>query len=165
MFGTKKSRSPERQISAVRPMEMVGMDLMEHKVKYALITVDYFSGFITYDPLENATTIAVLKALNHNIRKLGIPESILSDNGPCFKSENCHQFCNELSIRHVTSSPYHHQSNGAAKRAIATIKAILKKAQRDTDITKAIVAYLDTPVNDALPSPAELFYNKGINTL
>ena len=164
MYGNKQARTPERQISASRPMETIGMDLMEFGGKHALVTIDYFSGFLTFDPLENATTGAVIKVLNNNIRKLGLPEQIISDNGPCFKSENFRQFCCNLNIGHVTSSPHYHQSNGRAERAIATVKSILKKTKTDTDITKAIIAYLDTPINDKLPSPAELFYNKRINT-
>ena len=32
------------------------------------------------------------------------------------------------------------------------------------DITKALTTYLDTPISDTLPSPAELFFNRRINT-
>ena len=50
------------------------------------------------------------------------------------------------------------------ERAIATVEQILKKSASDTDITKALITYLDTPISDALPSPAELFYSRPINT-
>lgn len=83
--------------------------------------------------------------------------------GPCFKSDNFRRFCDQLDIGHVTSSPYHHQSNGCAERAIAIVEQILKKSTNGTDITKALTTYLDTPVSDTLPSPAELFYSRGIN--
>ena len=65
---------------------------------------------------------------------------------------------------HVTSSPCYHQSNGRAERAVATIEQILKKSASDIDITKTLTTYLDTPVTDTLPSPAELFQNRRINT-
>ena len=67
-------------------------------------------------------------------------------------------FVYQLDIGLVTSSPYYHQSNGRAERAIATIEQILKKSASDIDITKALTTYLDT-----LPSPAELFHNRRIN--
>ena len=50
------------------------------------------------------------------------------------------------------------------ERAIATVEQILKKSTSDTDITKALITYLDTPISDTLPSPAELFYSRPINT-
>ena len=143
------TRSPDlqREISATRPMEILGMDLVDFRGKHALGTVDYFSGFLTYDTLESETTDTVTKLL-----------------GSCFRSNNFRRFCDQLDIGHVTSSPYYHQSNGRAERAVATIEQILKKSASDIDIAKALTTYLDTPVSDTLPSPAELFQHRRINT-
>ena len=149
--GNKKPRPPERQISATRPLELLGVDVVQFQRQRALVTVDYYSGFLTYDTLSRETTEAVTKALNNIFRKFGLPERIISDNGPCFKSEKFRCFCDQLDVGHVTSSPYHHQSNGRAERAIATVEQILKKSTSDTDITKALIAYLDTPVSGTLP--------------
>jgi transposase InsO family protein len=101
-YGNKKSITPERQIAATRPMEILGMDLVELKGRYALITVDYFSGYLTYDALNAQTSEAVIKVLNNNFRKFGLPEKILSDNGPCFRSDSFRRFCDQLDISHVT---------------------------------------------------------------
>ena len=157
--GNKKPRPPERQIPATRPMEILCIDLVDFRGKHALVTVDYFSGFLTYDTLESETTETVTKVLNNIFRKFGLAEKIISDNGPCLRSNNFRRFCDQLDVGHVTSSPYYHQSNGRAERAIATIEQILKKSASDIDITKALKTYLDT-----LPSPAELFRNRRINT-
>ena len=163
-YGNKKPRPPERQISATRPLELLGVDVVQFQRQRALVTVDYYSGFLTYDTLSSETTEAVTKALNNIFRKFGLPERIISDNGPCFKSEKFRCFCDQLDIGHVTSSPYHHQSNGRVERAIATVEQILRKSASDTDITKALITYLDTPISGTLPSPAELFYSRPINT-
>ena len=140
-------------------MEILCINLVDFRGKHALVTVDYFSGFLTYDTLESETTETVTKVLNNIFRKFGLPEKIISDNGPCFRSNNFRRFCDQLDIGHVTSSPYYHQSNGRAERAVATIEQILKKSASDIDITKALTTYLDT-----LPSRAELFHNRRINT-
>ena len=137
---------------------------MEIRGKHALVTVDYFSGFLTYDTLKSETTETVTQVLNNIFRKFGLPEKIIYDNGPCFRSNDFRRFCDQLDIGHVTSSPYYHQSNGRAERAVATIEQILKKSASDIDITKALTTYLDTPVSDTLPSPAELFHNRRINS-
>ena len=163
-YGNKKPRPSGRQITATRPMEILGMDLVDFRGQHALVTVDYFSGFLTYDILDGETTDAVTKVLNNIFRKFGLPEKIISDNGPCFKSNSFRCFCEQLDIGHVTSSPHYHQSNGRAERAVATVEQILKKSTSDIDITKAITTYLDTPVSDTLPSLAELFHNRRINT-
>ena len=63
-------------------------------------------------------------------------------------------FCDQLDIGHVTSSPYHPQSIGGTERAIATVEQNLKKSASDTDIPKALITYLDTPISGSLLSPA-----------
>ena len=61
--GNKKSRIPERQIAAIHPMEIVSMDLVEHQGIHELVTVDYFSGFLTFDILNAQTSDAMIKVL------------------------------------------------------------------------------------------------------
>ncbi len=142
------------------------MDLAEIKGRHALVTVDYFSGLLTYDALNAETSDAVMKVQQQlQNRKFGLPEKILSDNGPCFRfSDSSRRFCEQLDISHVTSSPYHHQSNGRAEIAVETVERILKKYTSEVDITKALTTYFDTPVNGTLSSLAELFLNRRINT-
>ena len=152
--GNKKPRPLERQFSATRPMEILGMDLVVFRGKHALVTVDYFSGFLTYEPLESETTETATRVLNNIFRKFGLPEKIISDNGPCFRSNNFRRFCDQFDIGHVTSSPCYHQSNGRAERAVATIEQILKKSASDIYITKALTTCLDTRLSMAMtPAP------------
>ena len=61
----KKPRPPERQISATHPMEILGMDLVNFRGQHALIKVDYYSGFLTYDTLVDKTIDAVTAALKY----------------------------------------------------------------------------------------------------
>ena len=164
IFGSKKAKSPQHQITAVRPMEVIGMDIMDFQGSHSLVIVDYFSGAIFFDHLNREKTDAALKILNSTFRKFGFTETIISNNGPCFRSEKFSDFCHQLDIRHVTSSPHYHQSNGRSERAIATIKQIMRKSESEVNITKGITAYLDTPISHSLPSSAELFLNQRINT-
>ena len=48
----------------------------------------------------------------------GLPRTIVSDNGPTFTSDKFHQFFQANGIKHITSSPYHPQTNGQAERAL-----------------------------------------------
>ena len=164
IHGKKKPRVPERQVSASRPMEIIGIDLMEFKGKTALVSVDYYSGCLTFDFIQAGTSEEVVKVLDNNFRKLGLAERVISDNGPCFKSEKFKTFCTALEIKHTTSSPHYHEANGRAERSIQTIKQILRKCSNEVETTMAVLAYLDTPVSSDLPSPAELFFNRRINT-
>ena len=70
---SQKPRPPERQISATRPLELLGVDVVQFQCQRALVTVDYYSGFLTYDTLSSETTEAVTKALNNIFRTFGLP--------------------------------------------------------------------------------------------
>ena len=133
IHGKKKPRVPERQMSASRPMEIIGIDLMEFKGKTALVSVDYYSGYLTFDFMQAGTSEEVVKVLDNNFRKLGLAERVISDNGPCFKSEKFKTFCTTLEIKHTTSSLHYHEANGRAERSIQTIKQILRKCSKEVE--------------------------------
>ena len=46
--------------------------------------------------------------------------TLISDNGPPFNSDDLKAFSAEWDFHHLTSSPYHPQSNGRAENAVET---------------------------------------------
>ena len=48
-------------------------------------------------------------------------------NGPQYSASTFTQFAKEYGISQITSSPRYPQSNGAAERAVKTVKALLEK--------------------------------------
>ena len=164
IHGNKKSKVPQRQISASRPMEILGADIMDFKGRPVLVQIDYYSGYILVDPLSSQTSSAVAARINDNARRFGLPDRIITDNGPCFRSEKFESFCNELGTHHDTTSPHYHQSNGRVERAIQTVRKIFSKTENDVQVTHALNAYHDTPIAADLPSPAELFLLRRITT-
>ena len=59
--------------------------------------------------------------------QFGIPRSIVSDNGPQFDSRVYWDFCQELKIKNLYSTPWYPQSNGQAEAAKKTLLTTLKK--------------------------------------
>ena len=57
----------------------------------------------------------------------GIPRSIVSDNGPQFDSQVYRNFCQELKIKYLYSTPRYLQSNGLAEASNKTLITALKK--------------------------------------
>ena len=49
-------------------MEIIGIDLMEFKGKTALASVDYYSGYLTFDFIQAGTSEEVVKVLDNNFR-------------------------------------------------------------------------------------------------
>ena len=56
----------------------------------------------------------------------GLPEHLVTDNGPQFISEEFAHFVKENIIKHTRSMPYHPASNGLAERFIELLKTALK---------------------------------------
>ena len=45
----------------------------------------------------------------------GWPETLISDNGPCYASEVFTNLMKEYNVNHITSSPHYPKSNGLAE--------------------------------------------------
>ncbi|CAC5387126.1 unnamed protein product [Mytilus coruscus] len=58
---------------------------------------------------------------------VGIPKTILTDQGSNFTSELLKQLHNFLKVRGITTSPYHPEANGKIERFNGTLKSMLKK--------------------------------------
>lgn len=111
-------------------LEQIVMDVahMEEKAgkKYILIIVDRFSKLTSLTPLAKQDEKTIWKALLQNwIYKVGKPRSILSDHGKNFESIYLSNNLKELGIQQEFSSPYQHQSNGLAERAIRTMRDLI----------------------------------------
>ena len=90
-----------------RPWEKIGTDLFELKGKSYLLLVDYFSRYIEVVKLTCTTTKSVVAAMKPLFARHGIPDVIISDNGPQYSSQEFKQFAEDYEFSHVTSSPYH----------------------------------------------------------
>ena len=88
-------------------------------------------------------------------------EKVISDNRPQFSSQEFSQFSDQYCFEHATSSPHFPQSNGKTKRAVHTVKMLLKKAD---DPYMALLAYHNTPLHMGY-SIAQLLMSRRLHTL
>ena len=92
-----------------------------------LLVVDAYSKWVEIVKTSSTTSVATITILRSLFARLGMPETLVSDNGSQFTSAEFRQFCLENGIDHVTTSPYHPQSNGQAERYVDTFKRAIKK--------------------------------------
>ena len=129
------------------PWQRVGMDLFEWKGHQYLLVVDYFSRWIEIAHLMQTTSSAVVEHVKAIFAHQGIPEVVVSDNGPQCSSRVFVNFSENYGFTHLTSSPLHPQGNGEAERAVQTVKKLLKKAD---DPYVALLNYRATPLQHGL---------------
>ena len=79
----------------------------ENGHQYILTLVDYATRYPEAITLKRIDTPIVAEALVDIFSRLGIPEEILSDLGTQFVSDCMEEVNRLLSIRHLTTTPYH----------------------------------------------------------
>ena len=104
------------------------MNLFQWKGHQYLLVVDYFFRCIEIAHLTQNTSSAVIEHVKAIFARQGIPEVVISDNGPQFNSRDFVKFSETYGFTHLTSSPLHPQGNGEAERAVQTVKKLLKTA-------------------------------------
>ena len=148
-----------------RAWQKVASDLFLWNNRNFLVTVDYFSRWFEIDELTSTTASMVIKKLSTHFARYGIPETVISDNGPQFSADEFTDFARTWDFRHTTSSPGYPQSNGLAERTVQTVKRLLTKAQEDrTSPLLGILEYRNTPV-DGLKSPAQLMMTRQLRSI
>nr|GFA24788.1 reverse transcriptase domain-containing protein [Tanacetum cinerariifolium] len=88
------------------------------KVKFLIVTMDYFTKWIEAKTVATITGGQVKKFVWNNIVcRFGIPGEIISDNGKQFADNPFKDWCDKLNITQRFASVKHPQSNGLVERA------------------------------------------------
>ena len=106
-----------------RPWERLAADLFELAGKVYLIVVDYYSRWFEIRRLNDQSSSRVISVLKELFSTHGIPDIIVSYNGPQFSSDAFRLFTTEYDFIHVTSSPKYSRANGEFERAVRMVKA------------------------------------------
>ena len=150
-----------------RPWEKIGIDIFTIKGRNYLITVDYYSQFFEVDFLkDDLTSTNIISKLKAHIARYGIPEKIISDNGPQLVSKEFQHFCSTYTIQHETISPGNSKSNGQSEAAVKIAKNLMKKCNLNSeDPYIALLNYRNTPQEGIDYSPAQRLMGRRTKTL
>ena len=88
-----------------RPWSKVGADLCDHQGRTLLVVSDYYSNYIEVEKVSNVTTSGVTKALKALYARYGVPDTLVTDNGPQFASAEFAMFAKTWGFEHITSTP------------------------------------------------------------
>lgn len=135
--------------------------LMYNKDTY-LIVLDYYSRYIEIVKLTKLNAAEVIVHCKSIFARHGIPEEVVSDNGPQFSAELFLKFAREYRFHHTTSSPYHPRRNGEAERAVGTIKSLLKKT-KSGDPYLTLLSYKSTQSANGY-SPSQLLMGRTLRS-
>ena len=158
---TKETLEPHEV--PTRPWQVVGTDLFTWNGDEYLLMCDYYSKFpiVKKIPSGQSTGQTVVRLTKCVMSEQGVPELVISDNGPQYDCQSYKQFSKEWGFQHITSSPRYPQSNGFIERQVQTVKNTLDKAVKSgQDPHMSMLCLRSTPIDSQLPSPAELLYQR-----
>ena len=108
----------------------------------------------------------MVQYLRRHFATHGIPDTVISDNGPQFVSEEFKKFSMEWMFNHVTTSPYRSQSNCMVESSVKIAKNILRTSMTaNEDPWLAILAFRNTPTEGMATSPAQRLMSRRTKTL
>lgn len=115
-----------------------------------LVVVDAFSNWPEVFKMTSTTTAKTIDRLEEAFSRHGLVDTIVSDNGPQFVSDEFKKYCAANGIAHIKTAPYHPQSNGRAERFVELLKTGLKKLSGEgknveQDLRKFLLCYRFTP--------------------
>jgi hypothetical protein len=157
------------------PFDRVAVDLIgpldpvtDRKNRYILTLVDYATRYPEAVPLANIDTETVAEALVGIFSRVGVPREILTDMGTQFTSDLMKAIGRLLSLKQLTTTPYHPMCNGLVERFNGTLKSMLKKMcyerPKDWDryVMPLLFAYREVPQESLGFSPFELLYGRTV---
>ncbi|XP_022155124.1 uncharacterized protein K02A2.6-like [Momordica charantia] len=147
-------------------IDLIGpLPLGKGQTKFAVVAVDYFTKWAEAKALATITEKKVTDFIWKNIiYRFRIPYTIINDNGKQFDTAAFREFCKELGIKHICSSPAHPQANGQVEAVNKIIKRTLKtrleklKGLWAEELPNALWAYRTTPCTLTGETPFSLSF-------
>ena len=134
-----------------------------------LIVVDAHSKWPEVIPMTTTNAARTIEELRKLFATHGLPEQLVSDNGPQFTADEFRTFMRSNGIKHIRSAPYHPATNGIAERFVQTFKQALRVALTEKQtisrkLTNFLLAYRTTPHALTGESPAVLLMGRNLRT-
>ncbi len=165
--GNSKTEPHVKWPTCSRIFERIHIDFAIKNGNNFLLIIDAFSKWADIKYMPSTTSSATIQELRTIFANFGIPEKIVSDNGPQFISDEFETFCIKNGINHVKTPPYHAKSNGAAERLVQILKQALLKISLENknvpiqhELDNILFAYRNTPQTVTNKTPSELFLNR-----
>jgi hypothetical protein len=135
--------------------------------QFILAITDYFTKWVEAVPMKSVASKDVIQFVKeHVIHRFGIPQTITTDGGSVFISEEFKKFAADMGIKLIRSSPYYAQANGQAE---ASNQSLIKLIKRKIDeyprrwhevLSEALWAYRISCHGATKTSPYHLVYGQ-----
>jgi hypothetical protein len=119
-----------------RPWNQLGIDIkgpiLDEKLRkmYIVVVVDYYTKIVQVKTMSNVSSKDIISFIDTLFSLLGLPNTLVSDNGPQFISSEFEQYLKSKGIVHRRSAVYNPQANGCVERVNRNINKVVENCQR-----------------------------------
>ena len=143
------------------PWTKLATDLFHFEGHSYLLLIDYTSQFPVMRKLTSMMAHHIANHFKQIFAEYGWPDTLISDNGPCYSSKVFKGLMTEYHVNHITSSPHYPQSNGLAKKYVQIVKNLFHKAKEEgQDLYKCLMTYRNTLLSSTLQPPMQILSNR-----
>lgn len=134
-----------------------------------LVAVDAHSKWPEVIPMKSTTSEKTISVLRSIFSRNGLPEQIVSDNGPQYTSDEFQLFMKKNGIKHFKSAPHHPATNGLAERFVQTFKKSMKAMTKEDislqhKVDNFLFVYRNSVHATTNQAPAMLFMNRRLRS-
>ena len=148
-----------------RPWSKVGADLCQLDGRMLFVISDCYSNYIEVARLTSISSKSIIKELKTVFARPGIPDVLVTDNGPQFASAEFAVFARTWTFDHKTSSPTYAQSNGKAENAVKTVERLFKKCKASGQSEYLVLLNWRNTPEGVGTSPAQRLMGRWCKTL
>ena len=157
----KTTRLPERTWQDLA-LDLLGpLPTGEH----LLVLVEYFSRWVEVDIIYSTTSEVIIKCLDKQFSRYGVPRTLRTDNGANLVSAEMDGYLTEMGIKRRLTTPLWPRANGEVERQNRSLLKAMRAAQAEkkdwrSELNKYLLTYRSTPHTMTGTSPAELLYGR-----
>ena len=134
-----------------------------------LIIVDAHSKWPEVVPMVSTSAQQTITELRRVFATYGLPEQLVSDNGPQFVAAEFETCMKSNEVKHIRCAPYHPSLNGLAERFVQTFKKAMKANINDFKVishrlAEFLLSYRNTPHATTNQTPSELLMGRKLRT-
>ena len=153
----------------LRPWQRVHIDFAGPFEGKMFLVIHSHSKWGEVREMSSTTTLKTIEVLRELFSSFGLPEQLVSDNGPQFTSEQFVKFIQSNKIRHIRCSPYHPSSNGFVERFVRSFKEAMKASRNDGlslrhSLANFLLCYCSMPQATTGQPPSSLFLGRSLRT-
>ena len=132
--------------------------------EYLLVVQDMYSRFPAVEILHSTKAPSVISALDRIMSNFGIPDTLGSDNGPPYNSDDLDKFAVYMGYSHDKKTPYAPWANGMAETFMRSLKKLMQTCKIEQSnwrqqLQRFLRAYRAAPHKSTGFAPSTVMFN------